>query len=210
VKTLLGSVNSLIQRFRPPCFHYLWKPTGLRLDEKMQLLPFAKNPINNDILAFKNPFTLAAKDHLRTFRQIRFDDDLSIVYRILKAYQPLGYLKPRTETYLEKNRDRFYITSIDGIVAGCVEQKIINNQTVELGALAISNCFCNQRMGLYTVNSFLALMKAKGFKRFLSLTNNPRLKTLFHYLGFVQEYPSEYQDRQAQSPHVKMFFKTFE
>jgi amino-acid N-acetyltransferase len=83
---------------------------------------------------------------------------------------------------------------------------MIDENTVELGALAISTRFRNHRVGVHTVNSFLALMRSQGYTRFISLTNNPRLEALYNRIGFVQESRSEYQERQALSPDVKMFF----
>jgi amino-acid N-acetyltransferase len=76
-----------------------------------------------------------------------------------------------------------------------------------MGALAISTRFRNQRVGVHTVKSFMALMKTQGYTRFISLTNNPRLEVLYRQLGFVQESRSEYRWRQEQSPDVKMFCK---
>ena len=122
-------------------------------------------------------------------------------------YRHSGFLKPRTKSYLNDNRHRFYVTAIDGIVVGCVELKIIDAQTVELGALAISTRFRNQRVGMHTVRSFMALMKSQGYTRFISLTNNPRLEALYTQHGFVQQSCPEYRERQAQSPDVKMFFR---
>ena len=135
------------------------------------------------------------------------DEEVAIVHRILEMYKRSGFLKPRTNAYLKKNRHRFYVTAIDGIVVGCVEQKVIDAQTVEMGALAISTRFRNQRVGVHTVKSFMALMKTQGYARFISLTNNPRLEALYSQLGFVQESRPEYRPRQEQSPDVKMFCK---
>jgi amino-acid N-acetyltransferase len=53
----------------------------------------------------------------------------------------------------------------------------------------------------------MALMRSQGYTRFVSLTNNPRLKALYCQLGFVQESRPEYRRRQVQSPDVKMFYR---
>ena len=92
-------------------------------------------------------------------------------------------------------------------MVGCLEQKLVDEKTVELGALAISTRFRNQRVGVYTVNSFMRKMEEKGYTRFISLTKNPRLQELFHQLGFSEESREEYSRRQSESPDVKMFFK---
>ena len=78
---------------------------------------------------------------------------------------------------------------------------------MELGALAISTRFRNQRVGVHTVKSFMALMRSQGYTRFISLTNNPRLEALYAQLGFVRESRAEYRQRQAISPDVSMFCK---
>jgi N-acetylglutamate synthase-like GNAT family acetyltransferase len=119
-------------------------------------------------------------------------------------------LKPRSKGYLSRHRQRFFVTAIDGIVVGCLEQKIIDETTVELGALAISTRFRNQRVGVYTVNAFIEKMVDQGFVHFISLTKNPRLQALFLQLGFVQESPQRYAQRQSESPDVKMFCKSYE
>ena len=155
-------------------------------------------------------FALIANNFRENFRQVRTDEEVAIVHRILEMYKRSGVLKPRSKAYLKANRRRFYVTAIDGIVVGCVEQKIIDEKTVELGALAISTRFRNQRVGVHTVESFMTLMRSQGYTRFISLTNNPRLEALYAQLGFVRESRPEYRDRQAVSPDVKMFFKSDE
>ncbi|MBC2745311.1 MAG: GNAT family N-acetyltransferase [Desulfosarcina sp.] len=176
----------------------------------MHILPAGKNTIKHELFTVEGAGTLIANNFQEDFCQVRTDEEVAIVYRILEMYKRSGFLKPRTKAYLKKNRNRFYVTAIDGIVVGCVEQKIIDEQTVELGALAISTRFRNQRVGVHTVKSFMALMKSQGYTRFISLTNNPRLEALYAQLGFVQESRPEYRQRQAQSPDVKMFFNTDE
>jgi predicted GNAT family N-acyltransferase len=78
---------------------------------------------------------------------------------------------------------------------------------VELGALAISTKFRNQRVGVFTVNAFLKEMARSGFKKVISLTNNPRLQSLYGHLGFVRESLPRYAGRQALSPGVSMFHR---
>ncbi len=174
---------------------------------RVHILPAGKHTIKHELFTVEGSGTLIANDFQEDFRQVQTDEEVAIVFRILQLYRRSGFLKLRTKHYLNKNRDRFFVTAIDGIVVGCVEQKIIDVQTVELGALAISTRFRNQRVGVHTVNAFMALMRSQGFSRFISLTNNPRLEALYTQIGFVQESRPEYRDRQALSPGVKMFFK---
>ena len=175
--------------------------------DRVHILAAGKNAIKHELFTVEGAGTLIANNFQEDFRQVRTDEEVAIVHRILEMYKRSGFLKPRTKAYLNKNRHRFYVTAIDGIVVGCVEQKIIDAQTVEMGALAISTRFRNQRVGVHTVKSFMALMKTQGYNRFISLTNNPRLEALYRQLGFVQESRPEYRRRQEQSPGVKMFCK---
>lgn len=174
---------------------------------RVHILPAGRHTIKHELFTVEGSGTLIANDFQEDFRQVRTDEEVAIVFRILQMYRRSGFLKPRTKRYLKKNRSRFFVTAIDGIVVGCVEQKIIDACTVELGALAISTRFRNQRVGVHTVNAFMALMRSQGFTRFISLTNNPRLEALYLQLGFVQESRPEYRERQALSPGVKMFFR---
>jgi amino-acid N-acetyltransferase len=176
--------------------------------DRVHILPAGKNTIKHELFTVEGSGTLIANNFEETFRQVQTDEDVAIVYRILTMYKRSGFLKPRSKAYLSDNRHRFFVTAIDGIVVGCVEQKIIDEQTIELGALAISTRFRNQRVGVHTVKSFMDLMRSQGYTRFISLTNNPRLKELYLQLGFVPESRPEYRSRQAQSPDVEMFFWT--
>ncbi len=175
--------------------------------DRVHILAAGKNTIKHELFTVEGAGTLIANNFQESFRQVQTDEEVAIVHRILEMYKRSGFLKPRTKAYLKKNRHRFYVTAIDGIVVGCVEQKGIDAQTVEMGALAISTRFRNQRVGVHTVKSFMALMKTQGYTRFISLTNNPRLEALYRQLGFVQESRPEYRRRQEQSPDVKMFCK---
>lgn len=175
--------------------------------ERIHILPAGKNVIKHELFTVEGSGTMIANNFVEDFRQVRTDDEVAIVSRILNMYKKSGFLRPRSKQYVSKNRHHFYVTAIDGIVVGCVEQKIVDDSTVELGALAISTRFRSQRIGMYTVNSFLAAMTGLGYRQFISLTNNPRLQDLLLQLGFVKESRPEYRARQQASPTVTMFYR---
>jgi amino-acid N-acetyltransferase len=175
--------------------------------ERVHILPAGKDAIKHELFTVEGTGTMIANNFTEEFRRVLTDEEVAIVYRILTSYKRGGFLKPRSKEYLSRNRERFFVTAIDGITVGCVEQKIIDELTVELGALAISTRFRNQRVGVYTVNAFIHTMLAEGYNRFISLTRNPRLQDLFRQLGFVEGSRSEYLQRQNESPGVTMFFK---
>ena len=173
--------------------------------DRVHILPAGKNAIKHELFTVEGSGTLIANNFVESIRQVRSDDDVDIVHRILSMYRRAGYLRPRSKAYIRENRHRFFVTAIDGIVVGCVEQKVIDEKTVELAALAISTRFRNQRVGVYTVRAFIELMATSGYTHFISLTNNPRLAALYRQLGFAQESPPQYRARQEQSPGVKMY-----
>ncbi len=178
--------------------------------ERIHILPAGKNTIKHELFTVEGTGTMIANNFTEEFRQVQSDEDVALVGRILAMYKKSGYLKPRSKGYINRNRHHFYVTAIDGIVVGCMEQKIIDDKTVELGALAISTRFRNQRVGVFTVNAFIRTMAELGYSRFISLTKNPRLQSLFLQLGFVQMSPPEYSRRQSESPDVQMFFKAID
>lgn len=177
--------------------------------ERIHILPAGKNTIKHELFTVEGTGTMVANNFTENFRRIHSDKEVVIVHRILSMYKRSGFLVPRSKQYVAENRHRFFVTEIDDIVVGCVEQKLIDKRTVELGALAISTRFRNQRVGVYTVNSFMKMMADSGFNRFISLTSNPRLQMLFSRLGFVEGSCDEYRLRQEKSPGVTMFFKKF-
>ncbi|MDD2388122.1 MAG: GNAT family N-acetyltransferase [Desulfobacterales bacterium] len=183
----------------------------LKIDEgsydRVHILAAGKCVIKRELFTIEGSGTLIANNFTETFSQVSTDDEVNIVFGILDMYRIEGFLKPRSREYVSENRGNFFVTRIDDIIVGSVEKKIIDPETVELGALAISTKFRNQRVGVYTVAAFFSEMAAKGYRRFVSLTNNPKLETLYNTFGFVQQSLPRYQHRQEQSPGVKMFYK---
>jgi hypothetical protein len=63
-------------------------------------------------------------------------------------------------------------------------------------------------VGIFTVNSFMAEARRRGYTRVISLTRNPRLQSLYRAMGFVGPCSlPEYAVRQALSPGTPMFIK---
>ena len=178
--------------------------------ERIHILPAGKNTIKHELFTVEGTGTMLADNFREEFRQVKTDEDVAIVTRILSMYKGAGFLKPRSKEYLNHHRHNFFVTAIDGIVVGCMEQKIVDERTIELGAVAISTRFRNQRVGVYTVNAFMEKMVELGYYRFISLTLNPRLQALYLQLGFQKQSLPEYSQRQEESPGVQMFFKEVE
>ncbi|SDP37520.1 GNAT family N-acetyltransferase [Desulforhopalus singaporensis] len=175
--------------------------------ERVHILPAGKNSIKHELFTIEGSGTMIANNFAEEFRRVKSDEDVAIVNRILAMYKSAGYLKPRSKNYVSENKHRFYVTAIDGIIVGCVEQKPVDEKTVELGALAISTRFRNQRIGVFTVSAFIDRMQEQGYRRFISLTRNPRLQALFAKVGFVPIETDEFVARQKISPGVPMYIK---
>jgi N-acetylglutamate synthase-like GNAT family acetyltransferase len=174
--------------------------------ERVHILPAGKNTIKLELFSVEGSGTMIANNFAERFRLVETDEDVAIVNRILSMYRRSGYLKPRSKGYVKEYRQNFYVTEIDDIIVGCVEKKPVDQRTVELGALAISTRFRNQRVGAYTVGAFIEEMRHQGYDRFISLTRNPRLAELFAQLGFTAGDREEYAQRQSLSPGVPLFF----
>lgn len=172
---------------------------------RVHILPVRKNTIKHELFTVEGTGTLIANNFQESFLPIVSDEDEELVRGILNLYKGNGYLKPRRPAYIASHRDNFFMTQIDGIAVGCVELIPVDAQTAELGALAISTRFRGQRVGVFTVNSFIAEASKRGFQRIISLTKNPRLQSLYKSLGFVRRSPRRFAERQARSADTPMF-----
>jgi len=175
--------------------------------DRVHILPAGKCVIKHELFTIEGSGTLIANNFTETFSQVKTEEDAGIVYGILNIYKPEGFLKPRSREYVIEHRENFYVTRMDGIVVCCIEKKVIDSETVELGAVAISTKFRNQRVGVFTIEAFVSEMARQGYRRFISLTNNPKLEKLYIKMGFEQKCPPRYRSRQIKSPGVKVFYK---
>ncbi len=175
--------------------------------DRVHILPAGRHTIQHELFSIEGSGTLIANNYEEKLVKISSEHEAQIVAGILSMYKRERFLKPRKLQYVMNNMHRFYVSKIDGIIVGCVEQLDIDAETVELGALAISAKFRSQRVGNFTVNAFVGRMTRKGYKRFVSFTNNPRLQKLYRGLGFEKRKTPLYQTRQEQSPGVAMFIK---
>ena len=176
------------------------------LYDRVHIIPAGKNAIKYELFTIEGRGTLIANNFEETFKPVSSIDDVMLIDGILKLYKSEGYLKPRTKDYLLSHRKNYYVTLIDDIVVGCVERKIIDDVTIEIAALAISTRFRNQRVGVFTIKAIIQESIHQGYRRFISLTNNPRLQRLYEMMGFFRSSRPEYSARQAASPNVTMYF----
>jgi N-acetylglutamate synthase-like GNAT family acetyltransferase len=175
--------------------------------DRVHILPAGKHTIKHELFTIEGSGTLIANNYEERFEPVQNKEEIDIVAAILNMYKHENYLKPRNKAYIKTNQSHFYVTKIDDIIVGCVEKRELDADTVELAALAISTKFRNQRVGVFTVTSFINEMTHQGYHRFVSLTNNPRLEKLYRKLGFNRKDHPVYQERQEQSPDVNMYLK---
>jgi amino-acid N-acetyltransferase len=175
--------------------------------ERVHILPTGKHAIKYELFTIEGAGSLIANNFVERFQQVTSEKAVPMINGILNLYKSEGFLKPRTEAYLHARHTDFYVTLIDDIVVGCAEKKVIDDHTVEIGALAVSTRFRNQKIGVFTVRAFMEAMRQQGFTRVISLTNNPALDHLYVGMGFERGHAAEYQARQDASPNVTMYFK---
>ena len=175
--------------------------------DRVHILPAGKSTIKHELFTIEGTGTLIANNFEETFGVAAGQHETDIIFGILNQHKHEAYLKPRSLEYIQTHRNAFFATKIDGIIVGCVEKKKIDEGTVELGAVAISTKFLNQRVGIFTVNAFMDHMAGEGFRHFISLTNNPQLEKLYTHLGFNKGPFPRYRARQEQSPGVGMYLK---
>jgi len=174
--------------------------------DRVHILPAGRHTIKHELFTIEGSGTLIANNFVETFGRVETARELKVVAGILGMYRRQSYLLPRDKTYFEKNRGNFYVTKIDDIIVGCAEAKFLDPHTVELGALAISTRFRNQRVGVFTVTAFVEKMRCRGYRRIISLTRNPRLTALYRSLGFTRGVPPSCEKRRRQSPRSEMYF----
>ena len=175
--------------------------------DRVHILPAGKHTIKHELFTIEGSGTLIANNYEEQFRPVENNEELDIVAGILNMYRHENFLKYRDKAYIRRNRRHFYVTKIDGIIVGCAEKRELGAQTVEIAALAISTKFRNQRVGVFTVTSFMNEMIHQGYRKFVSLTNNPKLAKLYRELEFNRMNDPLYQERQEQSPGVTMYIK---
>jgi len=175
--------------------------------ERVHIIPAGKKCIKNELFSLEGSGTLIANNFNETFHRITTEDDIRIISSILKHYRGEGYLKPRDKSYVKKNKDCFYVARIDGIIVGCAEQILIDDNTVELGSLAVSVRFRKQQLGHFIIHEFEKKMNCQGKGTIISLTRNPLLQKLFTSMGYSAESPQQYEERQKKSPEARMYIK---
>ena len=175
--------------------------------ERVHILPAGKNTVKHELFTIEGTGTLIANNFEETFGTAANRREVEIIFGILNQHKHEAFLKPRSLDYIQEHRQSFFVTKIDGIIVGCVEKKKIDTETVELGAVAISTKFLNQRVGIFMVNAFIDQMTGQGFRCFISLTNNPQLGKLYTRMGFDKGLFQRYRARQEMSPGVTMYFK---
>jgi len=175
--------------------------------DRVHILAASKNAIKHELFTIEGFGTLIANNFVERFQAVASTQEVPIINGILNLYRHEGFLKPRTEPYLNDHFRNFFVTLIDDIVVGCVERKIIDTVTAEIGALAISTRFRSQRVGKFTVQQFMRTMRQEGFRRFVSLTNTPTLRRLFLAMGFIEPPAALFAERRKASPGVALYLK---
>jgi N-acetylglutamate synthase-like GNAT family acetyltransferase len=172
---------------------------------RIHIVPAGKYSLKHELFSLEGTGTLIANDFSETMESVASAEQVRIVSDILQPYIKRGLIKPRDRNYVEKNRKKFYIAKIDDIVVGCLEKIDLDRTTIELGALAVATRFRNQQIGIFLIQSFVALARKQGCQRIISLTRNPKLQKIYQSFGFKRKIPQDLEKRKKRSPEVPMY-----
>ena len=175
--------------------------------ERVHIIPAGKNKIKHELFSIEGCGTLIANNFIELFSKPSCEEELKIIYNILKKYRREGFLKLRSLDYVKKNKINYFVVKIDDVIVACAEMIPVDSATAELGSLAVSTKYRKQQVGIFLVNSFLEEMKKLNMELVICLTNNPGLKNLLQSFGFRANSPSNLKKRQKASPKTKMFVK---
>ncbi len=173
--------------------------------DRIHIVPARKSCLKHELFSLEGTGTLIANNFTETLEKVLSDDEVRMVENILKPYISTGLIKPRNRDHISAFRQNFYMAKIDGIPVGCVEKINLSDTTAELGALAVATRYRNHQVGYFLIKSFVELAKKEGYQRVVSLTRNPKLKTIYCSVGFKEKTPEDLQYRKSKSPNVPMF-----
>ena len=134
-------------------------------------------------------------------------DDAKEILKLLKSHKWSKYLKQRTFNHIYANIKDFIIVRIKGILVWNIELINIDNETIELGAFAISKDLdYDIKNKVWEILIMFALQSSviKG-KKLISLTNNSKLQSWYLKYWLIESDVSDFSERKNQSPGVSLF-----
>jgi len=172
---------------------------------RIHILPgWKKNAIKHELFSLEWSWTLVWNDFWSPDIVLAKRWEESIILWILDSNKNNKFLKPRTKEYVHQHIANFCIAKIDDIPVWCVEIIEIDHGAIELWGLAVINSFLSFKIGL-TLVEYVENVAKKNMKSVISLTNNPKLESLYEWRGFRKNNEQRYPDRQDRSPNVDMF-----
>lgn len=95
-----------------------------------------------------------------------------------------GLMLPRSASQIRHHLDRWLVAEQDGQVIGCVSLVCYNGSLAEIRSLAVCPDHRSNGIGSQLVTEAVAMARARGLKRVLTLT---RAAGLFERLGFERD-----------------------
>ena len=172
---------------------------------RVHILPaWKKHAIKNELFSLEGSWTLIGNDfgNPEIVPAQGWDED--ILTWILSTNWKSKFLKPRTKEYIIDNISHFRIAKVDNIPVWCMEIIPINSDTIELWALAVIKGFLSFKIW-FTLVDFAEKYASKNRLDIISLTNNPKLESIYKWRWFREDTENLYWERSKKSPWVKLF-----
>lgn len=213
------STNKLKSVIEDNDIHWLWiKNINFRRDllqickaieieniHRVHVLPWwKKHAIKHELFSLEWSWTLIWNDFWKPDIINPKSWDENIVLGVLDSNKWNKYLKYRSKKYVIENIWDFKVATIDDIPVWCVEIIELDDNTIELWALAVISTFLSLKIWLSLVE-YVEEYAYLEWKDIISLTNNIKLQWIYKRMWFEQDSEWLYNQRSNESPWVELF-----
>lgn len=177
---------------------------------RVHVLPWWKeNAIKHELFSLEWVWTLIWNDFWSPLVDKASIWTENIIQWILSSNKKNKYLKPRSKEYILENIENFRIAYIDGIPVWCVEIIRIDENTIELWALAVVHSFLSLKIWKALID-FVESYALEKHLSIISLTNSPKLQWIYDRIWYIKGDKSMYQERRSKSPWVQLYYIKYE
>ncbi|SLM31508.1 Amino-acid acetyltransferase [Desulfamplus magnetovallimortis] len=124
-------------------------------------------------------------------------DDLPELMQLLDGYVKEGNLVMRTEEDISEAIDNYYIYEVDKAVYGCGALFDLDDNSGEIGAIAVNPSYKSRGVGQGLVEYLIRLGRTKGFARLFLLTT--RTSDWFYGFGFTHATPMDLPEKRKET-----------
>lgn len=146
--------------------------------------------------------------HQWTFLTDATQIDIEHMYELYSSLAFLGQLRSRSQEYITANIDNFLTVQLDGQIVGCVEIINVDENTIELGGIAVDRDIQNMNIGLQLIDAVERYAYMRGLT-IISVTGSPKLARIYEKRWYVLRESGEYDKRAKQSPTKHLYIKPY-